>query len=304
MSDTFVYDTSANVRTIDPEVQSRIDRYPAQDDPEYWSKVPELFEEEFDSDEKIQLFKTNWITYRVPICISEFTPVELGYVNDVVKSIIVKYKDEEKERWLSLLTESKLGHTEESYKALTKQVKLKDDVVERSLDHVSPLRAMKVHHAHSFYQMTGKKFTDYDVIVEIGGGIGEFSRLIRDLGFEGEYYDVDFKPMCNIVKYYTENNDKNFFVQNATDLPDFGDKKVLVIGTWSFSEVPFSYRQVIINKLPQADWLVAFQCQVFDNDNLNYFISEFPKMVQGNYKYHCLPYHHYQGGNLYMFVTK
>lgn len=304
MSDTFVYDTSANVKSVDPVIQGRMDRYPSQDDPEYWSKVPALFEEEFDSEEKISLFKTNWITYRVPICISEFTPVELGYVNAAVKSIIKTYKDEEKDKWLSLFTESKLGHSEDSYRTLTKQVKLKDDVNERVLENVSPLRAMKVHHAYSYYQSTGKTFQDYDVIVEVGGGIGEFARLIRDLGFEGDYYDIDFKPMCDIVNYYTEFNEKNHFVRHANELPSFDGKKVLVIGTWSFSEVPFSYREEIVNKIGKADWLIAFQCDVFEQDNLNYFIKDFKELVSGDYKFTCLPWHHYQGGNLYCFITQ
>jgi len=300
MSDIFSYDTTAGLKIEENPLKAQ---YPDQTDNEYWSKVPQLFEQEFEDKTKLETFKSNWIVNRVPLYLSTFGQLEESYIKDTLSLIFRHVPPSSHEDFLSLMVEPRRGHTDKSYAETTVSFDIDTNGSKRVLKNIGYLRSIRVHNVLMFECTTSKKIKDYDVIVEIGGGIGEFAKIVRDTGFEGEYYGVDFPPMCEINQYYNEFNEKNFYVNDAIDLPDFGDKKVLVIGTWSFSEVPVLYREEIISKIPGCDWLLTIQANVMGIDNLNYFCNDFgPRTGKRNQIYH-IQFHPYQGGNFYYFVT-
>lgn len=300
MSEIFSYDTIAGL----PNNQNPLEKlYPAQDDIEYWSKVPQLFAQEFEDKTKLETFKSNWIVNRVPLYLSTFSQLEESYIKDSLNLIFKNVPATSHDDFFNLMVEPYRGHTDESYANTTVTFTVNINDEKRELKNIGFLRSVRVHNVLMFELTTGKKIKDYDVVVEIGGGIGEFARIIRDIGFTGDYYDVDFAPMCEINQYYNEYYSKNFYVNDAIDLPDFGDKKVLVIGTWSFSEVPVLYREEIISKIPGCDWLLTIQAEVMGVDNLNYFCNDFgPRTGKKNLIFN-IPFHTYQGGNFYYFAT-
>lgn len=304
MSEVLVYDTEKNLQPdIPEEVKQRMSSYPAQNDPEYWSKVPPLFAEEFATDEAVSTFKTNWIVYRVPIYLNQFSQLEEQYFVDSVRMITERFPKDDWQKYFGMFTESEVGHSGSSYDKCTKSLSFQYDNQSYSVPNIGSIKTCKLHHIFKYEKETGKSIKDYDVIVELGGGIGEFARSVRDYGFEGDYYDVDFEPMCKIAEFYNRGLGNNSFVQHIKDLPSFKGKKVLFVGTWSFSETPFSYRDEVIKKMGKCDWLIAFQCSVFGNDNLNYFAQTFPQLTKTDYKLYCIPWHPFQDGNHYIFAS-
>lgn len=304
MSDTLVIDTEKDIKkpTFPKEIQDRMDRYPNSNDKDYWTKVPELFAEEFDSQDKVERFKTNWIVYKVPLYTPKVDKMEERYFIDNVRMISEKFTKEDWQQYFDLMTECEKGHFADSMSKLVKPVSFSFNEEEYNVDNVGGNCILKLNHILTYEALSNKNIKDYDVIVEFGAGIGEFARIVRQYGFQGEYYDIDFEPMCRIAEYNTS-HEKNNFVRSVKDLPDLSGKKVLFVGTWSFSEINASLKKEVIKKMKGCDWLIASQASVFGQDCLNYFVSEFPKASGCDIKMQIIPWHDYQGGNFYVVGT-
>ena len=298
MSD-FVYNTNQDLQIIDPILA----QYPAQDDPEYWEKVPALFEQVFSNEKRLRGFKDEAIIYRVPIFVQaseEMHRLSTAYLRDTW-DLLSKAKGDDV-RYLEMLKETDRGYNNGFNERTTYGFSLKIKGQEYSVV-TNYLQPIKLHNIVKYEKETGKKLNDYDVIIEIGGGMGELARLIHLNGFKGEYWDVDFDPMTKIVKYYNEDIADIKTASDIDQLPDFNGKKVLILGTHSFSETQIEYRERIIKKVGKCDWLILFQCEFNGGiDNLNWFLNTFPALTETNIKMYCVPWHPYQGGNLYVFA--
>lgn len=296
----FVYDTNQNLHVVDPILA----QYPSQDDPQYWEKVPALFEQVFSDEKRLPGFKDEAIIYRVPIFVQaseEMHRLSTAYLRDTW-TLLSKAKDKDDLRYLDMLKETERGYQNGFTDKTTYGFSIKFDGKDHSVV-TNYLQPIKLHNIVKYEKETGKKINDYDVIIEIGGGMGELARLIHLNGFKGEYWDVDFDPMTKIVKYYNEDLAEIKTASDIDQLPDFTGKKVLLVGTHSFSETQIEYRERITKKVGKCDWLVLFQCEFNGGiDNLNWFLNTFPKLTKTNIKMYCIPWHIYQGGNLYMFA--
>jgi hypothetical protein len=279
-------------------------QYPPQDDPEYWKKVPALFEQVFSDERRLHGFKDEAIIYRVPIFVQaseEMHRLSTAYLKDTWNMLTSK-SDEVKEKYLEISQETTRGYQNGFSDRTTYGFSIKVNGKEKSVV-TNYLQPIKLHNIVKYEKETGKSIADYDVIVELGGGMGELARLIHLHGFKGEYWDVDFAPMTKIVKYYNEDIADIKTAQDIDELPDFTGKKVLFIGTHSFSETQLDYRERVMKKMGKCDWLVLFQCEFNGGiDNLNWFLHTFPEKTQTKINMYCVPWHIYQGGNLYVFA--
>lgn len=284
--------------------------YPVQDDPNYWEKVPQLFQLEFANKEKLKSFKSNWVVHRVPLYLTSFDTVVQGYMSAALKLIVESLPEKQHSFWLDLFREPVRGHTQlEFYNQTTRSFNVQHQANGKDYSYLLVnagfLRSVRVHNILQFELATGKKIKDYDIIIEVGGGIGEFARIARDVGFQGRYYDIDFTPMCEINMYNNEYDPRNSYVNHVSQLPDFTpESKILFIGTWSFSELPVSYRDEIVAKIPATcDWLLTVQSNVMNIDNDNYFEHRFAPRTNKRIQKFDIPWHTFQGGNYYYFAT-
>jgi hypothetical protein len=226
----------------------------------------------------------------------------IGYVYDLMRYVIGSPKFD---YYIDLLKEREIGHTDESL-YLSQGTLIFDDL-SLSIEGIGLMRALRLHNILSYQHAMNKDIAkDYDVIVEIGGGVGEFIKMAREMGFEGQYYGVDFKPMCDISAYNNEYRETNHYCQTVGEIPLFAEgTRVLVVGTWSFSEMTPQLRAPILERYKRADWLIGFQRTVFGVDNLTYFVNDFLDTVKPSAKKLIpLDWIVWNGGNFYLFCKQ
>ena len=166
---------------------------------------------------------------------------------------------------------------------------------------------MKRMQAYSHYSLNGwtpKKLQGLNKIVELGGGIGDMCDIAYRLGFEGEYKIYDFPETGLLQRYYMGElgNDKAVFSSNLDDLSDAD----LVIGTWSFTEMPLELRAEIMKKIGGSkNWLLAYSNAIFGIDNADYIQNTFlPEVKEGkNVVKQDIPWMPWDGSAHYLSIT-
>jgi len=167
--------------------------------------------------------------------------------------------------WKYAIREPIVGHTETSYSHIRKFINEME---------CSTWTLKAANHLLQYEKLSGKSIYDYEQIVEFGAGIGETSRLIRDLEYKGDLYIYDLPEISRISSYYLTQLGKKFInVGHYNEIPN--DKTTLFIATWSLSEVPFEYRNEIVEHFKNKDFLISFQNNLGYN-NWDYFNNVFP----------------------------
>lgn len=134
-----------------------------------------------------------------------------------------------------------------------------------------------VHHLYSVSQIVNSEvdLSDYDQIIEFGGGYGNMAWCIERLGFKGDYYIYDSSIMYIIQKLFLESSEVRGikFIENIDDIRSISrqsGRKTLIIATWSISETPLEIRDVLFEN-PDNSLLIAFQKNFGNINNLDYF---------------------------------
>jgi hypothetical protein len=158
-----------------------------------------------------------------------------------------------------------------------------------------------IHHAYqvaSYEEMAGLKISEFDAIIEFGGGYGSMCRLCQRLEFQGNYFIFDLPPFsalqrlflsaCGFFPQKTMSDQQEPILICSSDLSMAEawlnqqisqKKKILFIGTWSLSEAPIEVRAPFIDKANDfAGLLIAYQSEFGKVDNVKYF-SEFQKKL-------------------------
>ena len=163
-----------------------------------------------------------------------------------------------------------------------------------------------VHHAYHLQQILGNyvdAITDFDMIIEFGGGYGSMCRLISNLGFTGEYIIFDLPEFSILQKSYLSsirNKPSNLsLVTKLDDLVSFGKscKKILLIATWSLSEAPLDVRKKFLELVNFDYALLAYQ-DTFDGVDNNAFFDALSNKNKG-IKWEKIPIKHLPG-NAYL----
>jgi len=138
-----------------------------------------------------------------------------------------------------------------------------------------------VHHAYHLQQILRNyvdTITEFDKIIEFGGGYGSMCRLISNLGFTGEYIIFDLPEFSILQKSYLNsirNKPSNLsLVTKLDNLASFGKnhKKTLLIATWSLSEAPLEIRKKFLELVNFDYALLAYQ-DTFDSVDNNAFFD-------------------------------
>ena len=143
-----------------------------------------------------------------------------------------------------------------------------------------------------------------DTIVELGGGIGDMADIIYKLGFKGKYIIYDFKEVGAIQKWY---HDKLGYtnIVHTSDVNDLVDAD-LMIGMWSFTEMPIDLREKIMDKIGNTkNWLISYSNQIFGIDNNKYITEQFvPRFTNHNIEYTDIPFMPWDGGAKYLSIKE
>lgn len=250
----------------------------------YWTNIKERFLQESD----FTNFK-NWDVVRYVPIYADYQFQE-HYGPQVIEMLLKSGEDIN--LWRNALKEPFDGHDITSYNRVSISV---------SGIETSPWVLKSAHHVLTYLINSGKKLDDYEQIVEFGPGIGETARLIRDVGYTGEYYLYDLPEVYRISSYYNRN--RNVKTINRYDEVD-ASKKTLFISTWAISETPFELRFRVFNHFSEADYLLIYQNDVFEYDNGQYFKNNFPNIVKKEYVVIDIPFlNHIANGNKYI-ITK
>jgi len=159
-----------------------------------------------------------------------------------------------------------------------------------------------VHHTYSilrFENAIGYALAGDATILEVGGGYGNFCRLLLKRGFPGRYVIYDLPEFLQLQQWYlgrTLSLDEQKQVTYATALPDSAD---VVVGLWSISEMPFALRDRIKALAPRY-FLIGYQQEFFGLDNVDYF----KRWEQdGNYRWTHVAIPHIKD-NYYLFGAR
>lgn len=126
------------------------------------------------------------------------------------------------------------------------------------------------HHVFQWEMVTGKKISDLSSIVEIGGGYGAMARIVRRLGFSGDYTIIDFPEVQLLQRYYLDKNSVSG-IRFLDAIPEDMDAD-LMIATWSLSEMEIEQRNKVLSNIKTDRLLVAYADCVWDGvDNKKYF---------------------------------
>jgi len=124
------------------------------------------------------------------------------------------------------------------------------------------------HHYYTYNLNTKKDILDFDRIVELGGGLGDMAKFIRNMGFRGEYIIIDLPEVIELQKQ----NLNGYDIQFTTESVDYLEN-TLFVSTWALSECPLDWRNEVINKLNPENYLITYQGSFDGISNRDYFKS-------------------------------
>jgi len=159
----------------------------------------------------------------------------------------------------------------------------------------------QTYHLARFMEETGQDINSFDYIFEFGGGYGGMCRVIRELGFMGEYVIYDLPHFSALQRYYLGSCDvEATCISDTKDIPRPVDCKSLFLATWSLSESPNNVRENFSGILPFFDsFLFSYQDTFGGIDNVEYF----KKMKRKHRKWVDIEIEHLHG-NRYLFGSK
>jgi tetratricopeptide (TPR) repeat protein len=173
----------------------------------------------------------------------------------------------------------------------------------------SPITVQHAYHLKTFEEWTGTRFLDgVDVVVEVGGGYGNFARMLRLDGFQGRHIIIDLPHVREIQQLFQDLTGGSATLTTEEEMkwesqPSWG-KKIAFVATWSLSETPMAFREKLFPKLHKrcVKYLIASQWTYdwFGNDNKTYF-EQFQKDAGGTWVVRPVPHHETES---YLFGVK
>lgn len=127
-----------------------------------------------------------------------------------------------------------------------------------------------VHQAYHLFMWevaTGRKIHDLGNIYEFGGGYGAMAMVATRAGFSGDYFIQDVAEVSILQEYYLSNVGVDAIL--TTETPDIGTD--LIVGCYSFSEVPIDLRESVLAKVKGGSYLFAYQDMFYGVNNLWWF---------------------------------
>lgn len=185
----------------------------------------------------------------------------------------------------------------------------------------SPINVQHAYHLKTYEEWTGDRFLDgVDTVVEVGGGYGNFARMLRLDGFKGRHIIIDLPHVREIQRLFAELTG-SVCLHPESDSVEFdsglelwtedelgrdlrASGRIAFIATWSLSETPLTFREKLFPQLHKhcVKYLIASQWTYnwFGIDNPSYF-EQFQKDAGGDWIVRPVPHH---GSENYLFGVK
>jgi hypothetical protein len=140
-----------------------------------------------------------------------------------------------------------------------------------------------VFHLHKYLKYNSIKT---DLYIEFGGGYGCMASVIqKHTRYKNKYIIFDTKEVTLIQYYYLKSlglnvgfNDYKCDIILISEINElnkilkkFYNKKKFFISNWAFSEIPLSFRKKLIHLLSSEKFLISFQSNFENIDNIKYF---------------------------------
>ena len=135
--------------------------------------------------------------------------------------------------------------------------------------------------------LAGRPVTEWESVIEFGGGFGGLCRLMHQLGFRGRYVIFDLPPFTLLQRYYLRSagimQDGDDRVVLTSDLADLerhvgsisADAWAMFVACWSLSETPLALRariRPLVDRIGR--YAIAYQERYGEVDNVDYFRRE------------------------------
>ncbi len=203
---------------------------------------------------------------------------------------------------------------EVEYKKVATNEKLINSIKESKIGNPKPYFLNKetsgnlIHHAYSLsYFLDVSTLDSINRVIELGGGYGSMCRLFRNMQYKGEYIIFDLPEFCALQEFYIGSINKDYLNNTVftSDVDYFKNikqgKGILLIATWSLSEMPLHLRDLLLKYINFDYCLIAFQSNFEDIDNIKYF-NNF-KNIYKNINFKLIPIKHLPE-NFYIIGTR
>lgn len=141
-------------------------------------------------------------------------------------------------------------------------------------------------------------------VVEIGAGMGELTDIVYKLGFSGNYSIFDFPEVHKLQKHMHS----KIGIDTVDYVSDFDNFPVadLGIATFSFTEMPISQREKIIDKMAETkNWIIAYSNNIFGIDNDEYIKNTFIKRFNNHeISFVDISFMPWDGGSKYLVIKQ
>jgi len=160
----------------------------------------------------------------------------------------------------------------------------------------------QAYHLWKWEQVTGKKISSLETIVEVGGGYGAACLMAYRMGFKGKYVIFDLPEFGLLQQWYLDVAGVEG-VEFITELPGkiaYPKRLVdLIIGIYSLSEMPIALRKIISTKLTARSYLFLYSGNWVNYDNRKYFQNDFSGVHDTLQWHHEEATHHIDRNNFY-----
>ena len=181
----------------------------------------------------------------------------------------------ESERWARLVLEvDNLKHH-----PLARDKRTSPSIVQQAFH----LACFEAHTKHSLW-------SGMDTVVEVGGGFGNFARMLYDDGFRGRYVILDLPQIVAFQRAYLA------MVGIDDDYVSFGIPEVLgnvaFVACWSLSETPLAYRQTLFPWLHAETerYLIVTQTGEYHGVNNMMYFDQFMSDAKAEWTIRNVPY--------------
>jgi len=126
--------------------------------------------------------------------------------------------------------------------------------------------------------------TEWDTVIEFGGGFGSLCRLMHQLGYRGRYVIFDPPQFTLLQRYYLrsagimqDGDDRVVLTSELADLERHvatlsADTWAMFVACWSLSETPLELRARIRPLVERIGrYALAYQERYGEVDNVDYF---------------------------------
>jgi len=134
--------------------------------------------------------------------------------------------------------------------------------------------------------LAGRPVSQWDAVVEFGGGFGSLCRLMHQLGFSGRYVIFDLPPFSLLQRYFLrsagvmrEADDRIVLTSDLSELERLvaalpPSAWSVFVACWSLSETPLALRDRIRSLVERIGrYAVVYQERYGEVDNVDYFAT-------------------------------